>query len=383
MRHGSVHCLVGVLALWAGLLCGEVGAAEPTSRPAMLERFDAAVPISIQLHQKSPQEVLDELARQSGIKTRVNPGNLWQTHPQQLVDVEVKDVCYWRALKEICRAAGLQVNGWDREVVLMAGAGRFGLTGDGPVSEKGPVMAIAQRIYRSQTADLQSGETRRLCTVSLMIYVDPRVRLVAWKPVCVLSARDEKGNDLGGNVSAGVYADRYNETSAWQISQTVSLTPATRTGGTVAELKGYLPAVVVLKAQTLEVPEPLTRKQFKQDVGPWTVELLDVKDKRPGQTPKAYQVDVVLQEREKAGSPSNFDLGRLVQLVDAKGAVLMRQRYEGTSTTSGGRTQASLVFMQNTFGGELTGPPTKLLVDVPVEMKEMGLPFEFRDVALP
>jgi hypothetical protein len=383
MRHGCVQCLAGVLlALWAGF-SGGARAAEPTSRPAMLEDFKAASPITLQFQQKSPQEILDDLARQSGIKTRVNPANLWATRPAQLIDINVQNVSYWRALKEICKAAGLQVNGWDREVVLMSGAGRFGLTGDGPASDKGPVMAIGQRIFRSQTADLQSGEMRRACTLNLLLYVDPRVRLVAWRPVCVLSARDEKGNDLNGNVSAGVYADRYNETSAWQISQTVGLTPATRTGGTVAELKGYLPAIVVLKTQTLEIADPLAKKPFKQDVGNWTVELGGIKDKRPGQVPKAYQVDLVLQQRDKSAPLPSFDLGRLVQLVDAKGAILMRQRYEGTSSTSDGRTQASLVYMQQTFGGEQIGVPAKLLIDVPVEMKEMGLPFEFKNLPLP
>ncbi|MGA2499131.1 MAG: hypothetical protein ABSH20_15425 [Tepidisphaeraceae bacterium] len=370
-------------ALLAALLCIEVRAAEPTSRPTMLTRFPGAAPITLDLRQKSPQEMLDELTRQSGVKTRVFPANLWQTHPTPLADIDVKGASYWRALKEICRLAGLQVNGWDREVVLMAGAGRFGLTGDGPVSDSGSVMAMGQRIFRSHTADLQTGETRRVCTLNLLMYVDPRVRLVAWKPVCVTSARDEKGNDLRGGISAGVNVDRYSDVSAWQISQTVGLNLASRSGGTVVELKGYLPAVVVLRDQTLEIPEPLARKQFKQDVGTWTVELIEVKDKRPGQIPKAYEVDLAMQQHGQVSSFPKLDLGRLIQLVDAKGAALMRQRYEGTSTTSERRTQASLVYMQQTFGGEQIGPPAKLVIDVPVEMQEMGLPFEFHDLKLP
>ncbi len=361
-------------------------AAEPTSRPAvpaMLGPLTDTAPINLQLSQKSPQAMLDELTRQSGIKIRVNPPNLWQTRPGQLADIDVKNASYWRALKEICRATGLVVNGWDREVVLMAGAGRFGLTGDGPVSDCGPVMTLAQRIYRSHMADLQSGEIRRTCTLNLLIYVDPRVRLLAWKPICVTSARDEKGNDLSGAVTAGATVDRYNDVSAWQITQVVTLNPVTRVGGTVAELKGYLPAVVVLKSQVLEIPEPVAKKEFKQDIGSWTVELIGVKDKRPGQVPKAYQVDISLRQRGKADSPARFDLGRLVQLMDAKGAILMRQRYEESSTFSEGQTKASLTYMQQTFGGEQIGPPVKLVVDVPMEMKELGLPFEFRDLKLP
>ena len=383
MPHCSIYKVLAPLALWATIFRGPAGAAEPTSRPAEIQQFPVLQPITLQLSQKNPQDLLAELTRQSGIKTRVIPANLWQTRPAQLCDIDVKGVSYWRAMQEICRVGGLQVGGWEQEVVINNGGGHFGLTGDGPVSDQGPVMTMAQRIHRSHTADLQTGDIRRNCSLNLLLYVDPRARLVAWKQICVTVARDEKGNDLGTGTSNNAYADRYNQGSTWQINQTIGLTPLTRTGGTVAELKGYLPAVVVLKAQTIEIPDPLTRKQFKQDVGPWSVEVTETKDKRPSQTPKAYQVDIVMQQREKNNPPPNFDVGRLVQLFDAKGQCLMRQRWEGSNTTTGGRSQASLIYMQQTFGGEQIGPPVKLLIEVPLEMKEMQLPFEFRNLALP
>ncbi len=371
-----------LLCLVAGAMPGLVSA-QPASRPAMID--DGMLPklITLNLHQKTPQEMLERLTEQTGVRIRANPANLWQSRPATKADLSLKDVSFFRALREICGLGGLQVSGVDRDLMVMAGGGRFGLLGDGPISDNGGLMVIGQRIHRAHTADLQTGEIRRNCAFSLTLFIDPRLRVVAWKPMVVSEARDDQGRNIIGPTYASPAVERYTEAIAWQINQTVSLTPATRTGGVIAKFKGYLPAVLALRTTSITIDDPLTRKQHKQEAAPFTVELLEMKDQRPNQTPKTYQVDLALHCRDKTDLPA-FELGRLVQLVDAKGVPLMRQRFQATKTAwADGRAQVTLIFNQQTNLGEQIGPPTKLIVEVPVELREVGLPFEFRELALP
>src|SRR5688572_124248 len=141
-----------------------------------------------------PSEIFAELARQSGAELKTYPRNLWESQEWTPLTVNLENVSFWHAIKELSDKTGinLQRMGMDRELVLVQGQGKPWL--NAPTSEHGPFLVVAQSAYLSHNADLTTREVRRNCTIRFMVYAEPKVKVLKG----LFSAEIEEATDENG-----------------------------------------------------------------------------------------------------------------------------------------------------------------------------------------
>src|ERR1041385_2822660 len=107
----------------------------PTSRPAALE----PAKISIHLNNVHPKAIIAELGNQAGSTFRPSPAGLWEGKDWPTVSIDLQNVSFWQAVREISQKTGLYIQRGtvERNFVVMRepGAGRLWTTY--PTSENG------------------------------------------------------------------------------------------------------------------------------------------------------------------------------------------------------------------------------------------------------
>src|SRR5436305_3649729 len=131
----------------------------PTSRPVALE----AGKISIHLNNVHPKAVIAELGNQAGSTFRPSPAGLWEGKEWPTVSIDLQNVSFWQAVREISQKTGLYIQRGIAErsffVVSEPGVGKLWTAYR--TSESGPFLFNLQALDRQHRADLISGETSR------------------------------------------------------------------------------------------------------------------------------------------------------------------------------------------------------------------------------
>src|SRR5688572_19546597 len=158
-------------------------------------------------------------------------------------------------------------------------------------------------------------------------------------------------------------------------------------------LRGSAMVQLQTRAETIEVPNILSARNVTRSIGGMTLTVRDVK-----KAADRYEVTVVVTREGGGGArahampavdPGAVDWQRVQQslaelrLVDDQGRALER-----ISFSSGGTDQSTEVIATFTpieAGGirQRTGEPSRLVWRVATEVKDVVVPFEFRDVPLP
>lgn len=360
-------------------------AATATTRPAtrpirepVVSTFDpdAATRINVDLKNASPKVIFAEIARQSGVELRTNPRELFEAGRIDPVDLRLDDASLFSALRQACDRTGLSIQrvGPMREFILMHG--RTQIWGNYPFTEHGPFMVTVRHLQRVNTADLTTNTTTRVVRVQMNVYAEPRLRVVRSYNGAVLDdARDELGHKLTKHEDPTRYPERATgATWSWALQLPLAMPPDA--GDTLALLKGHAKAVVVTRSAAAEIAFDERMKDHTTAVGDARVTVKQVQ--RQGE--QNFIVTLAVEpDPAKAEDWSKIGLESTFRLVDKDGRNLMRQHYGA----AGGKT-ITLMFMKVDWnGGDPAGEPTRLIWEVPLEMREVKIPFEFRDLPLP
>ena len=379
---------------WAMALCavagGGIGRARgemPTTRSATApasavaganaDNLDEPTRITLHFANAAPKDVIEDLNRQSGADIKPYPRNLWAARAWNGIDLDVNDVSLWTAVREFCLKAGLslQRTGIEREMVLMQGTVRQ--SADDPVSEHGPFLFVADSIRKDASVDLvQPGNVRRTCVVQMMLYAEPRVRVLrAATLASIEEAVDERGNSLDGQ--GRDVADAMEATKAWMSVVIARLTPPTKAGHVLARLRGNVRLLVQSRSQTAEVALPVGGKDvILRDVvrsaGGLKLTIREVRN-----TGETYGVRVTVQ-REAPGPIvwTDSDIQYMIRMVDTAGQPLSRR---GGAVTGPDMT---LAFGREDWTGAGAGAPVKLVFEVPTAVREVRVPFEFENLPM-
>ena len=370
---------IALLSLFA--VVATVEAEAPTTR-------EAAVPpssvVTLKFTDALPKDIFAELAKQSGAELKTYPRNLWDAHEWRPVSVNLENVSFWHAVKELSDKTGitLQRMGMDRELVLVLGQGKPWL--NSPTAEHGPFLVVAQSAYLSLNADLTSKEVRRNCTIRFMVYAEPKVKVLKGLfSAEVEEAVDENGVQLKPQQTR---AEKMATNSSWAWSLNTVLIPPATVGERIERLKGSGRFVIQTRSEKVEVEDLLNAKNVIKTIENNRLIIKEVK--AAGDT---YTVHVAL-ERTGGGDGgaaalaadwNENNLANTLRLVDANGDLLTRRNY-----ASGGATEEqvsiNLIFSRQDWNGNISaGEPVKLIWEVPTETAEISVPFEFRDLLLP
>lgn len=376
----SLSCVV----LAAGLLAGSAWglSQEPASRPAT-----SPVRVTLNLDNVSAQEAFDHLARQVGIDLIVDDPNIFAQ--ADLVSLNVKDAPFWPTFIKLCQSSGLsfdQGNNYGQTRVRSIRLAKFG-NGENPLSRRPMAEAegfvlMATGAQRNYNINYEAaGNSSSSFWVQLMVLPEPGLHVVSISQPTLSEAVDENGLSLlptGNNsMSYGNQPNQFIQQAA------LSLSYPSKGGRKVARLKGQLQATALVRAEKIEIDNPLTAKPVTKDLPDYVVVISPLK--RVNQN---YQVKVTFRAKKnpqatggvrRGATRDYWSLANTIELTDADG----RRYGNGGSSGGGGNAGSYECTMNYSPQGNAVGAPTKLSWNLPAETKEIVVPFEMKDLPIP
>jgi hypothetical protein len=373
-------------------------------------RHSGPTMITLRLRDVEPRVAFEELSRQAGVTLRPQPPSLWSRNLPR-VTIEPRGEPFWDVAERLRAQCGLDVEPYDAAALAVLPSLHGRAAQAAPTVTHGPFRVRASRVTRSYAVDLAAGGTRAAeCFVLLTIHAEPKLRISGGGGsgrVKLEAAEDENGLSLLPEetpvpLRRARQAIEYGPaTGALQWTVRVPLAyPETGAGERLARLKGSTSVRLVARADTMEVADVLTAGNVTREVGGARVTFMGC-HKVGGQ----YEVALTLPRDGK--SPAGLLALRgsgahdTVRLFDAQGREY--QRSGGATTIASDAVKISVYYSAAAapalpgaagLGGAVQaaarlapppppGLPAKLLWQVPTEVRDLDIPFQFTDLPLP
>jgi hypothetical protein len=372
-------------------------ATRPAAPPITLKELERETGgptiVTLRFKDAKHQEVLNELSKQGNVQVRGNVYSDDQRNKKYSIEVDKKP--FWDAIAEIGDKMKLFPQQW-------GGQNGMVLSPDNDGSPRGatqlatPLLSIvAKTISRTHTVNfkptLEAGKTppeTPSMTLQTVILLDPKLRLLnnATK-AAVNEIVDDKGKSLKGDQDEiWVYGESPLQ---WQMQ--VPLKYSATMGKKIARLQGSFRAFVIARHEKWEIPDVMKAKGATKTVKignrdeTYTLEEI-VKEG------DSVRIKILLKRELEIAPPSaqntpeaqqlkyaRRDWSRWMRLSDAKG-----NTYQGYNS-GGGEEEMNFTFNshQQYPDDEKAGEPDKLLIDIPLEFRQLEVPFTFKDLVLP
>jgi hypothetical protein len=404
-RVGSIKVLwLATTACIAGFATTMPIAAQPPEQPRTTEAPSITVDellrllgekpqISLHFKDAPPQQVLEELSRQTGFTFRLTEFGRDQDAKPVTVDVEGKE--FWPVLNELSKQMGVSFRRGGLNQGFQVWPGRTVIErGNGPQSASLLGVLRADSVGRSRSlrwgADGVAGSTETV-SVGLLFQIDPRIQVLSasYQPK-IDEAVDNTGRSIA--LPRPAFAADFTMMGGADFDDgggrrfNVSLRAPGPQAQRITRLKGSVRLRVATRSETWEVDvdeeKPRTKTiqrdggQLSLNAGPWR--------RRGG----AYEIELAMRELEAAPGVAGINRRRMlgfptfgtVRLLDAQNRELNR----GGSSGSGGSTGLEYRMSFSSRGGENdAGAPAKLVWTLPTEWKDVEVPFELTDLPLP
>ena len=347
-----------------------------------IERLRLEGPTRVTLHfdDASSQEVLDAIAEQIGEALPVWPDDLWERMARAPVTVHLDRQPLWLALREICLQSNLRIQnmGAGRKLTLVQG-------GDdqmrGPFHLSGPFMVVAASTFESRSIPLaRPNQPNRSRGMQFVVYAEPKLSILArsWQPII----EEMVGADGTVYPQPARHDDNLNSGGRGDGMWHARLTfPSDPNLTKVARLKGYLRAILLVRSQTGEVD--LTNDPTGQtlEVDGHRLIIKELTNESPAMA--RLKITVSARPSGRQGYDVLSQANTLIEsiaVLDAIGEPLGRAGSSGRGTDR--EYEYELRLSRQVAGKEL-GQPAKLVWTVPIEAREVKIPFEFTDIPLP
>ena len=348
-------------------------------------RLRAPRRVTLKVTNKKPQDVLAEIAKQTGYTIRYDGGN---DMPGTRLSFDFADVPFWEAIDRVCDAAGLTIGEQGDEAALVAS---FTDQYSPHVSYDGPFKVVATNFNSGRGLQL-SGLSRRQPTprqpeylsLNLTVISEPKAPVVGIGTPTLTKAVDDRGVSL---VPVGEAADAPHESfylggspmfRSFNTNFGVGLVRTDRTAETVKEIRGKVP-VQLLADTRPEIVVPELLKVKKQRFTGRSVELEVVS--------ADFRNDLLTLEfqfRRRGGDPDDYTwlntLAQRVEVLDAAGAKL---RPNGVTNQTNGPGVCGMTVQFTVPGGtaKVGKPATLQFVEWVTVTRDVN--FVLKDVPLP
>ncbi len=361
-----------------------------------ISRKSTAEPSLVSLHLKNaPMSlVVAELSRQIGADINIwPPGNVGGI--QKTVTIDVDRQPFWEVTRQACAQSGWGPERWGNgrnNVLTLSPNG--GIWGKRPATMQGQFMVMAANVQRHETLDFgDPNNPSRQYSIYAHVCVDPKMRIIrANSNIEVSRAVDEKGNSL--LVKQEGYAS-YNSGNQnpwfWEVQAPLQLRPDI--GKRLVEFKGIARFSAQTKTEVWQLENPLKLKNEQKKLANDTVTLTIKSVAANANNNNSVEVQIGITVKNKPNlnifaraEPQNpltdySILQQNIRMLDAKG----RQFQNGGGGGGGGMTSwdYSFNFQPRDVTGQQLGEPAKLIWELPMEIKEIAVPVEFKDLPLP
>ena len=341
-------------------------------------RTTGASLITLHVAGAAPDSVLAELSRQAMTPIPTQPENLFrQGNVLSKVTLDVDRQPFWVAFRQFCQQTGVRANsmGNDRKFVLMQGGDDSIL---GPAVYTGPFMVVANSVTRTSSISFARDKLpSRNLNVQFTVFAEPKLNVMGHDYYVRLSeATDDRGNSLL-MPNPGAYGTMGQDTSPrWSLGSQLAIPD--NIGAKLARIQGTTRVQIQTKSEIWEIPDISKAQSPSKSIAGRRYVVEEFKTLSPEQ----YQLKfTIIRETPRLAEWQQYGRGVRLSLVDANGKYLQSQGY------GGGGSDEKLTYT-HTFGrdagdGTKTGEPAKLIVEVPTDVKEVQIPFDFKDLPLP
>ena len=343
--------------------------------------------VTLRLKGVPAKAAVEALAEQTGVTIGTWPDWVWRNN-KKTVTIDVEKRPFWEVLTDICAQAGLmpESNGSQgaRQITLQenSSAGKPFATwyGDG-------FLVIPRSASRNHSIDYNQPKQRNESfSIGMRIYADPKLRVLRGsRQIIATEAVDENGKSLlpDKKNSSEEYLDSPSFGCSWLWDAQASLRYLPEQGKMLKSLKAKAAFMVVDQEETWEIDLANLAKDSRTFNG--VTYTIDSFTAQGGNYSLKYTVtfkEAMFNRRPRQENPLTdwSSIQQMIKLTDAKGAAFYSQG--GGGGGGGGK----LTFEQNFRKPDEpkgVGEPTKLTWTVPVSIKRVELPIEFKDLPIP
>lgn len=376
-RHLAVWAMMGA---FAGLPCLGQQPAEATGGAGQ-EAAAGPTRVTLNLEGVSAEEAMAELGKIGNIDFHSDNPQSWGS--TDLVFLNVKDRPYWSTVLEVCRQAKINLEmyqyGSDKQQVRVF-PGQNLQIGQAPTCEVGNSLLVLQSESRNYNLSFQSPEqVHTQVAINGVLMLDPKLRLTSSNVTPRIStAVDENGvslalpdnnNVMYGGQQGGTFIQTY-----------FNLGYPANAGRKLAKVAGTLRMSAVVKEEVWEIKDILNAKPQTHETAIGTITIKSVKPRGAGMDGyemklniKAKSTGAAKGRRNQNDYQSTWGMVQRIELLTAEGT-----KFSFAGGGGGDDWQVYFNAPQNT-----KTPPTTLKWNVPLEIKEVEEPFEFKDLPIP
>lgn len=389
--------------------------------------------ITLHLRDASVRSAFAELSRQAQTNLQPMPAELWDLRTWPTVTIDVEGKPFWLALRDLCDATGVELRQWSEGLRLMqAAGGGAGGAGGGPgwgtgrSTVCGAFLVTLRQCTRTQSVEYTpTGENRSSdFSLTFQATAEPKLRVLRAAYVAKLEeATDDAANALvpppptDPNQPAADEGDQPLEAAfvpgpggTWQFTARLAYPRATPIGKRIKLLRGGVNVLLQTRSQAVEFANVMSTPANQQARTAGALKLTLGGIKKLGER---YEVTLSVA-RDRTLMPRDVDWQQVqqsltdVRLLDDSGrafvgsvlnpggggddAADLTMSFVRDDATTAGQGGAALNLNQppnlarpgpGANAAATSAEPSKLVWQVPIETKEITIPFEFRDVPLP
>lgn len=349
--------------------------------------------VTLNLHDVPAAQALAELAKQARGPLLTDPANLLLQKNPKPVSLIGDHQPLWKMLQSFAAQCDLEVTGItqrNREIGLGLARGNADWQ-DKPIVLSGPLLIRADQLIRISTARLRSHDVIQEFNIGFTVFAEPKLKVMDYSGTVKLQeVVDDKGNSLipaGGDVTPNVETfgnQREGTTSRWEIGATLHYPKGV--GTKIAKFRGT--TIVEVRTRSANLDFPLSQAHnLKRTVGGLRMVV---------KSADAGRCDLTIfrdgrNDAEWYGVRMQVSAGEAV-LQDDKGRVVARSQngVEADDSPDGQRMEIRLRFARDLFddGTKESKKPafseaSRLVWEFPTEVRELSVPFEFRDLPIP
>lgn len=343
--------------------------------------------VALHLRDATPQDAYAELSRQCGVPIVAQGENLWRRVNQRTITLDLSNEPFWAAMRRVCTAFGLRAifTGGDEEPGTITLIRDTADEMSSPAAFSGSFMMLATSLTRRSAFDggdeandkPPAGKPEISLTAWITFFADPKWRIIDHpEQTAIESADDERGNPLPKIEPMHMQVFK-PENPIWLMRTDIKHVPADCRK--IENLKGNFRIVLLEQSDPLEVPNIMSIHNALRKVGGRIVQIKEAVKEGDG-----YKVRLTIfrnglstqdwrQQRESQG----------IALLDDKGRGLTRGGFNADE--NGDQVDYELNFSKVDPTGQTAtgaGEPNKLVIQLPLEPREVTVPFEFKELAI-
>lgn len=348
--------------------------------------------ITLQMTEANAKQVFDDLRRQTDLPLEAYSPSAWTTL-KKTANVQIAKQPFWAAIRELQNIWDFRLESYPGRpgyTILPYGTGEFGRAQQvGPCLISLTGLNYARSVSFGRDGKVVPGGSFH---AAVSAFFDPKIQTLRNSVYCQLEeAVDEKGRSLKSpDAQNGLLYDSN------PVRLQLKLQELPNMGKKLARLRGTLGFVAVTSREVWQVPDVLQARDVervvKRDDGEERYFLDAVKSEGENyivqltvSRPRTDTRRVALLGNGRNIFLSEAALYDQVRLVDAQNRDWLRANYrtqiQGDKDTS--ITSATFTFRKRVGAEGDTGPPAKLIVTIPMQWREVQVPFEFLDLPLP